>query len=39
MGEVAERRRSSEGKDGNGAMVAWEIIDSDNEISLMSLNK
>jgi hypothetical protein len=39
MDKVAEWRWQSEGKDGNGAMVAWEIVDSDNEIYLISLNK
>jgi hypothetical protein len=37
--ELAERRQRSEGEHGNVAMVVWDIIDSDNEIYLMSLNK
>jgi hypothetical protein len=39
MAEAAEWRRRSEGEDGNGAMVAWEIVDSDNEIYFMTLNR
>jgi hypothetical protein len=33
------QRWQSEGEDGNRAVVEWEIIDSDNEIYLMILNK
>jgi hypothetical protein len=39
MGEVVERRWRSEGGDRNGAIVVWEIIDSDKEIYLIILNK
>jgi hypothetical protein len=39
MDEVAERRGQSEGQDRNRAMAAWEIVDSNNEIYLMILNK
>jgi hypothetical protein len=39
MGKAAEWRQRSKGEDGNGAMAALEIIDSDNEIYLTSLNK
>jgi hypothetical protein len=39
MGDAVERRWQSEDEDGNRAMAAQEIIDSDNEIYLMSLNK
>jgi hypothetical protein len=39
MGEAVEQRWQSEGKDGNRAVVSREIIDSDNEIYLMILNK
>jgi hypothetical protein len=39
MGEAVEQRPRSEGEDGNGAMAAWEIVDSDNEIYLTCLNK
>jgi hypothetical protein len=39
MGKAAEWRRRIEGEDGNRAMAAQEIIDSNNEIYLMSLNK
>jgi hypothetical protein len=39
MAEVVERRRRSEGKDGNGAVAVWEIIDSSNKMYLMILNK
>jgi hypothetical protein len=38
-GDVAERRRRSEGKDGNRAVVAWEFVDSDNEIYLTSFKQ
>jgi hypothetical protein len=38
MGKAAEQSWRSEGEDGNAAMVAQEIVDSDNEIYLMSLN-
>jgi hypothetical protein len=37
--EVAKWRWQSEGKDGKRAVAGWEIIDSDNEIYLMILNK
>jgi hypothetical protein len=37
--EVAERRQWSEGEDGNRAVAAREIVNSDNEIYLMILNK
>jgi hypothetical protein len=37
--EVVEQRWQSKGKDGNRAIEVWEIIDSDNEIYLMILNK
>jgi hypothetical protein len=36
MGEAVERGWRSEGEDGNRAMTAWEIVDSDNEIYLTS---
>jgi hypothetical protein len=39
IGKSAEQRQQSEGDDGNGAVATWEIIDSNNEIYLMSLNK
>jgi hypothetical protein len=39
IGEVVEWRWQSIGEDGNRAMAVWEIIDSDNKIYLMSLNK
>jgi hypothetical protein len=38
-GEVAEWRWRSEGEDGNGAMAAREIVDSDNEIYLTSFKQ
>jgi hypothetical protein len=37
--EAAKQRWQSEGEDGNRAMAAWEIVDSNNEIYLMILNK
>jgi hypothetical protein len=37
--EVVEQRRQSKGEDGNRAIAVWEIIDSDNKIYLMILNK
>jgi hypothetical protein len=39
MGKVVEWRQQSEGQDRNRAIVAWEIIDSDNEIYLMSFKQ
>jgi hypothetical protein len=39
MGEAVEGRQRSKGEDGNMAIVVWEIVDSDNKIYLMSLNK
>jgi hypothetical protein len=39
MGKVAEWRWQTEGENRNRALVAQEIIDSNNEIYLMSLNK
>jgi hypothetical protein len=39
MGEAVEQGRRSNGEDGNRAMAAQEIIDSDNEVYLMTLNK
>jgi hypothetical protein len=39
MGEVAEHRWRSEGEDKRRAVASQEIIHSDNEIYLMSLNK
>jgi hypothetical protein len=39
MDEVAEQRWQSKGEDGNRAMEAWEIVDSENEIYLIILNK
>jgi hypothetical protein len=39
MSEMVEQRWRSEGKDGNRAVAAREIIDSDNEIYLMSFKQ
>jgi hypothetical protein len=39
MGKAVGQRWQSGGKDGNRAIVVWKIIDSNNKIYLMSLNK
>jgi hypothetical protein len=39
MAKAVEWRQQSEGEDGNRAIAVREIIDSENEIYLMILNK
>jgi hypothetical protein len=39
MGKMAEQRWWSEGEDWNRVVAVWEVIDSDNKIYLISLNK
>jgi hypothetical protein len=39
IGEAVEQRWQSKGEDGNRAIIVWEIVDSNNEIYLMSSNK
>jgi hypothetical protein len=39
MGKAVEQRWRSEGKDGNRAIAACEIIDSNNEIYLTSFKQ